>query len=131
MTFSPPWLLRNAHVQSVLPSLKIRRPLLMRRARAMLAVSKPVLLDCGEGVRLLGMHSAQPNAQIAAQGTQRSELVVLIHGWEGSADSLYVMSLAGYLFDHGYHVFRLNLRDHGPTHHLNEDIFHSCRIAEV
>jgi predicted alpha/beta-fold hydrolase len=28
-------------------------------------------------------------------------------------------------------VFRLNLRDHGPTHHLNPELFHSCRIAEV
>jgi len=28
-------------------------------------------------------------------------------------------------------VLRLNLRDHGGTHALNEDLFHSCRIAEV
>ncbi len=31
----------------------------------------------------------------------------------------------------GYDVVRLNLRDHGATHHLNRDIFHSCRLAEV
>jgi predicted alpha/beta-fold hydrolase len=31
----------------------------------------------------------------------------------------------------GFDVFRLHFRDHGNTHHLNEDIFHSCRIAEV
>jgi predicted alpha/beta-fold hydrolase len=126
MSFTPPWLLRNAHVQSILPSLKLRKPLLARRVRAMLTASQSILLDCGDGVRLLGMHSPQPSA-VGARG----ELVVLIHGWEGSADSLYIMSLAGYLFDHGFDVFRLNLRDHGPTHHLNEDIFHSCRIAEV
>jgi predicted alpha/beta-fold hydrolase len=28
-------------------------------------------------------------------------------------------------------VFRLNFRDHGETHHLNREIFHSCRIDEV
>jgi len=28
-------------------------------------------------------------------------------------------------------VFRLNFRDHGATHHLNREIFHSCRIDEV
>jgi predicted alpha/beta-fold hydrolase len=26
---------------------------------------------------------------------------------------------------------RLNLRDHGDSHHLNPEIFHSCRIREV
>ena len=122
--FSPPWLLRNAHLQSVLPSLKLRRPLLARRVRAMLQASREHVLDCGEGVRLLGHHSAHDQES-------RRPLIAMIHGWEGSADSLYIMSLGGYLFDRGYDVFRLNLRDHGPTHHLNEDIFHSCRIVEV
>jgi predicted alpha/beta-fold hydrolase len=28
-------------------------------------------------------------------------------------------------------VFRLNFRDHGETHHLNAELFHSCRIDEV
>src|SRR3546814_19349350 len=31
----------------------------------------------------------------------------------------------------GYSVFRLNLRDHGGSHHLNRDFFHSARINEV
>jgi hypothetical protein len=55
----------------------------------------------------------------------------LLHGWEGSAESLYVLSCAALLYRHGFDVFRLNLRDHGPTHHLNPELFHSCRIAEV
>jgi len=28
-------------------------------------------------------------------------------------------------------VFRLNFRDHGDTHHLNREMFHSCRLDEV
>src|SRR5690606_32028055 len=35
------------------------------------------------------------------------------------------------LFDAGYEVLRLNFRDHGGTHALNEELFHSCRIDEV
>jgi predicted alpha/beta-fold hydrolase len=35
------------------------------------------------------------------------------------------------LFERGYDVFRLNLRDHGPTHHLNRELFHSCRLPEA
>jgi predicted alpha/beta-fold hydrolase len=42
-----------------------------------------------------------------------------------------VLSLGSHLFSLGCDVFRLNFRDHGPSHHLNEDIFHSCRLDEV
>jgi predicted alpha/beta-fold hydrolase len=54
-----------------------------------------------------------------------------LHGWEGSAQSLYILSLAQQLFDRGFEVVRLNLRDHGETHHLNRDLFHSCRLSDV
>jgi predicted alpha/beta-fold hydrolase len=125
--FMPPWLLRNGHVQSVLPSLKLRRPLLARRARAMLGCAREHILDCGAGVRLMGLHSAHA----ATADAQSRPLVILLHGWEGHAESSYIISLGSYLFDHGFDVFRLNFRDHGPTHHLNRDLFHSCRIDEV
>jgi hypothetical protein len=124
IAFTPPSWLANAHVQSILPTLRLRRPLLMRRAQGLLSCAQEHILDCGDGVRLLGHHSA--HAQHAGR-----RLAVLLHGWEGSADSMYVLSLASHLFQQGCDVFRLNFRDHGPSHHLNQDIFHSCRIAEV
>ena len=71
------------------------------------------------------------SSQAEAGRPPASELAILLHGWEGSADSLYVLSLAAHLFSLGCDVYRLNFRDHGPTHHLNEDIFHSCRLDEV
>jgi uncharacterized protein len=125
--FAPPSWLGNAHVQSILPSLKVRRPLLARRARELLRHAETQIVDCGDGVRLLGHYSSQA----AAGRAPGRDLVVLLHGWEGSADSLYVLSLGSYLYAKGCDVFRLNFRDHGPSHHLNEDIFHSCRIAEI
>ncbi|MGB8327440.1 MAG: alpha/beta fold hydrolase, partial [Steroidobacteraceae bacterium] len=82
-------------------------------------------LDCGDGVRLLGLQALP-----AVQRTPAS-VIVLLHGWEGSGDSLYVLSLAQELFARGHAVVRLNLRDHGSTHHLNPEIFHSCRLPEV
>jgi predicted alpha/beta-fold hydrolase len=125
--FAPPPWLRNPHMQSVLPSLRWRRPLLAWRARDLLACAETQIVDCGEGVRLLGHYSSQ-----AARGRpQARDLVILLHGWEGSAESLYVLSLGAYLFERGFDVWRLNFRDHGPSHHLNDEIFHSCRIAEV
>ena len=120
--FEPPLWLHNPHLQSILPSMPPRRALVLRRARRLLAASRDVLVDCGDGVRLLGHHAAQPGSR---------GVVLLLHGWEGSAESLYVLSAAAYLYDRGFDVFRLNLRDHGATHHLNPELFHSCRIAEV
>jgi uncharacterized protein len=121
--FEPPLGLRSPHLQSILSSQPPRRWFVARRAREVLAASRDVLVDCGDGVRLLGHHATH------AGGT--GELVLLLHGWEGSAESIYVQSCAAHLYARGYDVFRLNLRDHGPTHHLNPELFHSCRIAEV
>lgn len=126
-TFSPPAWLANPHLQSILPSLRFRRPLLAWRARHLVACAQEHILDCGDGVRLLGQHSSQQSRG----KPPAKELIVLLHGWEGSTDSLYVLSLASHLFARGCDVFRLNFRDHGPSHHLNQEIFHSCRLPEV
>ncbi len=122
--FRPPGWLANRHLQSVLPSLPIRRMAVERRARAVIAASRELVLDCGEGVRLMG--------RLAVPATENTpRIAVLLHGWEGSAESLYMLSTAELLHQRGFRVLRLNLRDHGGTHALNEELFHSCRIAEV
>jgi predicted alpha/beta-fold hydrolase len=122
--FAPTGLIANPHVQSILVSSPLRRVLLRRRAAYMLAASSALLLDCGEGVRLHAWHA--PAANSARRG-----LAVLIHGWEGTADSSYLLSSAMRLHAAGWEVVRLHLRDHGPSHHLNEALFHSNRIREV
>ena len=68
-------------------------------------------------------------AEPAEGGARR--VAILLHGWEGSAEATYVLSLGSLLLSRGYDVVRLNLRDHGTTHHLNREIFHSCRLPEV
>jgi predicted alpha/beta-fold hydrolase len=88
-----------------------------------LAASRDEIVDCGAGVRLLGHVSAQP--------AEPKGLVILLHGWEGSAEANYVVSVGGLLYDAGFAVFRLNFRDHGDTFALNRELFHSCRIDEV
>jgi len=125
--FRPPAWIANRHLQSILPSLPFRRPAIERRARAVRAASRPLVLDCGDGVRLMGLHAAPP----AGVAVATPRLAVLLHGWEGSADSLYLLSLAQFLHERGFDVVRLNLRDHGGTHALNRELFHSCRLPEV
>lgn len=125
--FAPPLWLRSAHFQSILPSFPLLRARTRRFATTLLASSVECILDCGEGVRLQGFHASQQR-----RGHEpASHLVILHHGWEGSAESSYVLALGQVLFDRGYDIFRLNLRDHGETHHLNPDLFHSCRLDEV
>jgi predicted alpha/beta-fold hydrolase len=125
--FMPPRWLRHHHLQSIYPSLPLRRRKVEQQAAGLRQCTRELVLDCGDGVRLLALESQQ-----AAAGRPPSDrLAVLLHGWEGSANSLYLLSLGQHLFDAGYDVVRLNLRDHGDSHALNPGLFHSCRIAEV
>jgi hypothetical protein len=125
--FRPPAWLANRHLQSILPSFPFRRRAVESRAAAVLAASRQLVLDCGDGVRLMGWHAKPEDG-----GEPRERrLAVLMHGWEGSADSLYLLSLAQLLHTRGHDVVRLNFRDHGGTHALNRDLFHSCRLPEV
>ncbi len=122
-SFQPPPGLRSGHLQSLLASSFIRRRLVLRRSEAFRRVADTWTLDGGDGTRLQGLYSAQAGA---SRG-----LVVLLHGWEGSVHSNYVLANGARLYAEGFDVFRLNFRDHGDTHHLNPGIFHSCRIDEV
>ncbi len=115
--------LRNPHIQTALASLALRRPGIMRRSRALRACARETVLECSGGVRMHGLLSRH-------EGEPRP-LVTLIHGWEGCADSLYILSSATTLFEAGFDIFRLHLRDHGPTHGLNRELFHACRLQEV
>jgi predicted alpha/beta-fold hydrolase len=120
--FEPRWPWGHRHVQSILPSI-MPKWWLRRRAAAFLAASRELLVDCGDGVRLQAFHSRPAHCNGCS--------AILLHGWEGSTESHYMLSLGSSLFDAGVEVVRLNLRDHGDTHHLNEGIFHSCRLPEV
>ncbi len=126
-SFAPAAGLRSAFMQSILASKRPARWLWRRRGIDLDTCSRLVELDTaderGGQVRLTGWHTAQATAK---------SLVVLIHGWEGSHDSSYLYGLACALYQSGHSIFRLNLRDHGSTHHgLNEGMFHSARLAEV
>jgi predicted alpha/beta-fold hydrolase len=122
--FAPPWWLRNAHVQSIVPSLSWRRALVGRRCAGVRERSRPLILDCGDGVRLLAQHT--PALQPQPVGA-----VIMLHGWEGDADAMYMLALARRLLARGFEVLRLNLRDHGGTQALNPGLFHSCLLPEI
>lgn len=120
--FNPRWPLTNPHMQSLLASSPMRARAALRRYPRLTAHEQKILLDCGHGVRLQGFYTPHPEPK---------GLVIAFHGWEGSAQSSYLLSTCGRLHSDGFEIFRLNFRDHGDSHHLNEEVFHSCRINEV
>ncbi len=127
--YNPPWLLKNRHVQSLLASSKLRKPKLVKQAAKLIECQREVILPAGGGVRL---HSLVSEHDLPGNLQKHSRpLVILIHGWEGSAESIYLLSAAATLFNAGFDVIRLHLRDHGPSHHLNRELFHAARIDEV
>ncbi|MCD6281173.1 MAG: alpha/beta fold hydrolase [Deltaproteobacteria bacterium] len=118
--FQPATYLKGPYVQTILAS---------NRARAwgknpMVKTAREMIIDAGDGIRLQGFFSPQTNAEPKG-------LVILLHGWEGSAESSYVLGTGRYLYTHGYAVFRLNFRDHGESHHLNKGLFFASLLGEV
>ena len=79
--YQPPWWLRNPHLQSTLASSPMRLNLGVRAIAATGAVSTAHIVDGGDGVRLNGFHSVVP-------GREPRGLALLLHGWEGSTESL-------------------------------------------
>lgn len=122
IAFIPPFGMRSAMAQTFLASQKFRKS----GAHLMEHAAEERILTCRDGqgaaVNLMGQYSRAVNPRA---------IMILLHGWEGSQDSTYVISHARFLFDQGVSIFRLNYLDHGPTHHLNEGIFNSTLFPEV
>ncbi len=119
--FDPIPLLRGGHVQTVIASLG-RGADVDRRATVLARDSRTILITTQAGVRL--------EAAVAGPA-QGSPTIVIIHGWLGHNEATYVRSAGALLLERGFRVARLNLRDHGGTEHLNEEMFHSARTQEV
>jgi len=117
--FNPPLYMRSAFAQTLLAS-RIR----VRGDNLMLNAAREVILNPVGDVRLQGFHSPQSDKQ--AKG-----LVLLLHGWEGSVNSAYVLRTGKFLYENGFSVFRLNYRDHGDTHSLNPGLFYAVLLEEV
>lgn len=118
--FNPPFLLRSATVQTILASLKFEK----LKLNAMCEQAKLHLIQAGKNVRLIGYLSKQMNKNPKG-------LVLLLHGWEGHINSAYILKTGAYLYNNGFDIFRINLRDHGGTHHLNEGLFNGSLLEET
>ena len=116
--FLPPLYLRNSMLQTILNSMGSG----YSTTRALIAAEKEMILDLGQA-KLQGFMSRQ--------GGGSKGMVMILHGWEGSTRSAYVLRTSGFLYEAGYDVFRLNFRDHGETHHLNCGLFIGDSLNEL
>ena len=116
-------LLRNPNINTILSSSALRKLKLDANERTFLKQSQQHVINAGDNIRL--------SAKFTRQDEASAPVVILLHGWLGCSESRYLISLSSFLFEQGFHIVRLNFRDHGFSEYLNKGLFHSCRIQEV
>lgn len=116
-------ILRNGNTHTLLASSIIRKFSHSKQEKQFSTLAERKIIAADNDVRLAADFNLQEN--------NNAPCVVLLHGWLGCSESRYIVSLGSFLFAQGYHVIRLNFRDHGFTEKLNKELFHSCRIQEV
>jgi hypothetical protein len=121
--FEPAPGLASPHVQSILASMRLRRWGLRLKPSGLRRAALGRLITTRDGTRLEAWFSHQSGEP---RGT-----VLMFPGWEGHQDSIYMLTIGSRLYRAGWDVVRLNFRDHGDTHHLNEGLFHSCLLEEM
>lgn len=118
--FTPPIFLRHPMLQTLFSSSFLRKP----GKNPMHELAEETIITVDDHVRLQGFYSKNPSKPDLG-------MVILIHGWEGNHNSAYILDTGKTLFEQGYNIFRLNLRDHGESHHLNQGLFLGTLIDET
>ncbi|MEM7079023.1 MAG: alpha/beta fold hydrolase [Pseudomonadota bacterium] len=114
--------LSNPHLQTIVSS--VGRKALDRDDEPVVRQARTQVFDT-KGVKL------QVDITLTGDRVDNAPLLILIPGWMGNSNSGYVRSAARCFYAAGYHVARINLRDHGDTTALNPGLFNSAMIEEV
>ncbi|MEJ2116101.1 MAG: alpha/beta fold hydrolase, partial [Gammaproteobacteria bacterium] len=115
---------RNGHLNTIAASSLLRKAYTQRVSHRLRKQSDSRILSLPGDIQLQGLLTTH-------NSNEQKPLVMILHGWLGCANSLYLLPLASRLYEQGFNIFRLNFRDHGNTQHLNKELFHSCRLGEV
>ncbi|QMU61557.1 MAG: alpha/beta fold hydrolase [Gammaproteobacteria bacterium] len=130
--YKPPIIYRNGHANTIAAATFLRKAYALRVSHNLREHSESLILSLENNVQLQGLLTTHKDtSQTSNSFSGQKPLVMILHGWLGCADSLYLLPIASKLHDLGFNIFRLNFRDHGGTQHLNEDLFHSCRLDEA
>lgn len=119
--FVPHPLFPGPHAQTIVSSKHLPR----RRAfRAETALYESRLSEVEPGTRVLLKCRWQPERRAAPT-------LLLIHGLEGSTESLYVLGTAQKAFRRGFNVVGMNMRNCGGTEHLAATLYHSGMTGDI
>ena len=119
--FVPHPLFPGAHAQTVVSSMHYPRRRSLRGERALY---ESRLFEVEPGTRILLRCRWQPRRREAPT-------LLLLHGLEGSSDSLYVLGTAQKAFREGFNVVAMNMRNCGGTEHLAGTLYHSGMTGDI
>lgn len=114
--FRPHPLFRNNHAQTIIAYLYPRRAELNLQFKN----DEERLFEIAPDTRLLAHCRWQKGER-----RRTSPTLILVHGLEGSSNSIYMLGTAAAAFADGFNVLRLNLRSCGETEHLTKTLYHS------
>lgn len=116
--FRPHRLFRNNHAQTLAGFAWPRR----RRVREQTAADEVRTFEVEPGVRLLA-HCRWHDDE--GEGRAARPALLLVHGLEGSSESIYLLGTAQKAFRAGFNVLRVNMRNCGGTEHLTPTLYNS------
>lgn len=112
--FRPHPLFRNGHAQTLAAFVWPRRS----RLQSAQSADEARLFEVEDGVSLLA-HCRWQRDHLA------HPTMVLVHGLEGSSESIYMLGTADKAFRAGFNVLRTNMRNCGGTEHLTPTLYNS------
>ena len=119
--FTPHKLFRNGHAQTIANQVWLRRrQRLLNSARS-------------DEARLFRVES---NAEVLVhcrwqEHRNRHPTMLLVHGLEGSSESIYMLGTGHKAFAAGFNVLRMNMRNCGGTEHLTTTLYNSGMTADI
>jgi predicted alpha/beta-fold hydrolase len=119
--FVPHPLFPGPHAQTIVSSKHFPR---RRALYAERALYESRLFEVEPGTRVLLKCRWQEKRQAAPT-------LLLIHGLEGSTDSLYVLGTAQKVYRRGFNVVGMNMRNCGGTEHLAATLYHSGMTEDI
>jgi predicted alpha/beta-fold hydrolase len=119
--FRPHALLHGGHAQTVAAALRLPRLKLLREERGLYETR---LVEVEQDARVLLKCRWQ-------QERREAPTLLLLHGLEGSSESLYVVGTSRKAFAAGFNVVRMNMRNCGGTEHLARTLYHSGMTGDI
>jgi predicted alpha/beta-fold hydrolase len=120
--FRPHRLLRGGHAQTLAAAFRVTRLRLLREEHGGLYESR--LVEVERDARVLLKCRWQ-------QRRREAPTLLVLHGLEGSSESLYVVGTSQKAYRAGFNVVRMNMRNCGGTEHLTPTLYHSGMTGDI